>query len=99
MLLALQLNGVVDDDDIQELKEEGGRVPEADWAASGHLEVATHQPLIIHLSLIICHLLICLLPINLVMRLRIAQESFARADAAEKLLKETKDKVANPIKM
>ena len=48
MLLALQLNGVVDDDDIQELKEEGGRVPEADWAASGHLEVATHQLPISH---------------------------------------------------
>ena len=80
---------------IQELEEEGGRVPEADRGASRHLEVGNHRPSAVLLPSAINHSFTFHRKLKSALCPRIAQESFARAEAAEKLLKESKDKVSS----
>ena len=87
----------VGENHIQELEEEGGRVPEADGGASRHMEVGNHRPSAVLLPSAINHSFTFHRKLKSALRPRIAQESFARAEAAEKLLKESKDKVSSFI--
>ena len=61
------------------------------------LAIIDHQPSAILLPSAINHLFTFRRKLKSALHSRIAQESFARAEAAEKLLKESKDKVSSLI--